>query len=203
MKMNKQEFLAKLRMGLSGLPQNDIDERMAFYEEMINDRMEDGLSEEEAINEIGDIDEIISQIISETPITKLVKEKIRPKRTLRTWEIILLILGSPLWISLLAAGFAVILSIYAVLWSLILSLWAIEISFIACALCGFVAGISAIVCGNVSYGLALIGMGFILAGLSIFLFFGCKAATKGTVILTKKTTCGIKNLFIKKENHNE
>ena len=42
--MNKQEFLAHLRKGLSGLPQNDIEKRLNFYGEMLEDRMEEGLS---------------------------------------------------------------------------------------------------------------------------------------------------------------
>ena len=44
--MNKQEFLAELRKGLSGLPQDDIEERLIFYDEMLEDRIEEGLSEE-------------------------------------------------------------------------------------------------------------------------------------------------------------
>ena len=47
--MNKQEFLAQLRKGLSGLPKEDIDERLTFYSEMIDDRMEDGIPEETAV----------------------------------------------------------------------------------------------------------------------------------------------------------
>ena len=47
--MTKQEFLNQLRMGISGLPQEDISERLTFYREMIDDRMEEGLSEEEAV----------------------------------------------------------------------------------------------------------------------------------------------------------
>ena len=37
--MHKQEFLAQLRKGLSGLPQADIEERLTFYSEMLEDRM--------------------------------------------------------------------------------------------------------------------------------------------------------------------
>ena len=44
--MNKQEFLAGLRKGLSGLPQEDIEERLLFYSEMIDDRIEEGMEEE-------------------------------------------------------------------------------------------------------------------------------------------------------------
>ena len=32
--MNKEEFIAELKDGLSGLPQNDIDERVLFYTEI-------------------------------------------------------------------------------------------------------------------------------------------------------------------------
>ena len=51
--MNKSEFLGALRKGLHGLPQDDIEERLAFYGEMIDDRTEEGLSEEEAVSAVG------------------------------------------------------------------------------------------------------------------------------------------------------
>ena len=77
--MNKQEFLAELRKRLSGLPQADIEERIVFYSEMIDDRTEEGSTEEEAVSAIGFVDDVVSQIFSETPLTKLVKEKVKPE----------------------------------------------------------------------------------------------------------------------------
>ena len=56
--MNKQEFLSLLKQKLSKLPKQEIKERITFYSEMIDDRVEEGLSEEEAVLEIGNIDEI-------------------------------------------------------------------------------------------------------------------------------------------------
>ena len=50
-------------------------------------------------------------------------------------------------------------------------------------------------------GLSLIAAGIVLAGLTIFLFYGCKAATKGAAVLTKKIALGIKSLFIGKEKN--
>ena len=47
--MNKEEFLNSLRKRLKGLPNNEIEERISFYSEMIDDRVEEGMSEEEAI----------------------------------------------------------------------------------------------------------------------------------------------------------
>ena len=196
--MSKHEFLTQLRKGLSGLPQDEVEERLTFYREMIDDRMEEGLSEEDAVCAIGNLDELISQIIADIPITKLVKEKITPKKKLQAWEILLLVLGSPIWLSLGIAAFAVGISVYAVLWSLIISLWAVFASLVACAVGGVLACLALTMGGNGASGIAMLAAGIVCAGLSIFLFYGCEAATNGTVILTKKIAIGIKNCFIKK-----
>ena len=196
--MNKQAFLAQLRKGLSGLPREDIEERLTFYSEMIDDRTEEGLSEEEAVSGIGPVDTIISQSIADTPLAKIAKERISPKRRLKAWEIVLLALGSPVWLSLLIAAFAVILSLYISLWAVIISLWAVFASLIGCALGGIVGGIG-FAFDNRLAGVAMIAAGIVCAGSSIFLFYGCKAATKGTLLLTKTIALGIKNGFVKKE----
>ena len=124
--LKDEKFLDELRNRLSGLPQEDIEERIAFYEEMIDDRMEDGVSEEEAVSRIGSVENIARQIMSEIPLTKLVQEKVKPKRNLRAWEIVLLVLGSPLWISLLISVLAIIFSVYVTIWSVVLVVYAFE-----------------------------------------------------------------------------
>ena len=197
--MNKQQFLAQLREGLAGIPQEEAEERLTFYSEMIDDRTEEGLSEEEAICEIGDVDKIISQIVAEVPLSKIVKEKITKKKKISVWEIVLLVLGSPIWLSLLISLFAVILSLYISLWAVIISLWAVFASLIGCAFGLLVAGIVFAFGSNALTGIAMISAAIVCAGLSIFLFYGCKAATKGTLLLAKKIVLGIKKWFIKKE----
>ncbi len=197
--MNKQEFMANLRKKLSGLPKQDVEERLDFYSEMIDDRMEEGLTEEEAVSRIGSVEEIAAQIVADIPPDKGTKKKTKPKRRLKAWEIVLLALGSPLWLSLAAAAFAVILSLYVVLWSVIISIWAVFASLVACAIGGVAAGIALAIYSNAFSGIALIGASIVCAGLSIFLFYGCKAATKGTLLLTKKIALGIRNCFAKKE----
>lgn len=196
--MHKQDFLARLRQGLAGLPQDEIEERLAFYSEMIDDRMEEGLSEERAIEEIGDVEEIISQIIGDVPLTQLVKERIKPKRTLKAWEIVLLALGSPIWFSLLIAAVAVVFSFYVVLWSVIISLWSIFASMVACAFGIIVLGVGYVLVSKMLIGLGLLGAGIACVGFSIFLFFGCKASTKGLLILTGKIALSIKKGFVRK-----
>ena len=198
--MNKEEFLGRLRSGLSGLPGEDIEERVAFYAEMIDDRTEEGLTEEEAVAEIGSVDEVVSQIVSETPLAKIVKEKVRPKRSLKAWEVVLLILGAPIWGSLLIAAAAVIFSFYVSVWAIIISLWAVMVSFAAAALAAIAAAVFYIVTGHPLTALASLGAGLFLAGVSVFLFFGCKELTAGILKLTKKAALGIKSLFIGKED---
>ena len=199
--MNKQEFLKALRAGLSGLPQEDAEERLSFYSEMIDDRMEDGLSEEEAVASVGSVEEIVSQTISDTPLTKLVKEKMKPNRSLRTWEIVLLIVGAPLWFPLLIAALSVFFAFYVTIWSLIIAFWAIELAFVVGSLGCVAAAVLFTIQGYPFSGLAALGAGFLLAGISVFAFFGFLAATKGILLLTKKIVLGIKSLFIKKEGN--
>ncbi|MBQ6847987.1 MAG: DUF1700 domain-containing protein [Clostridia bacterium] len=197
--MNKQEFLECLRKGLSGLPQEDIEERLTFYSEMIDDRMEEGITEEDAVSRIGSVDTIVSQIKADIPLAKLVRGKRTLKKHVRTWEIVLLVLGSPIWLSLLIAALAVILSLYVSLWAVVISLWAVFVSLIGCAFGGVVAGIIIACSGNALSGIAMLAAGIVCGGLSIFMFYGCKAATKGILLLTKKIAVWIKNCFIKKE----
>lgn len=194
--MDKRSFLAALRKGLTGLPQNEIEERVTFYSEMIDDRMEEGLSEQEAVCGIGKVEEIIAQI---TMDTKSAKEKEAPRRKMKTWEVLLLILGSPIWVSLLIALVAVVFSVYVALWSVIISLWAVFGSVAACSLGGVFAGLVITLGGNHSAGMVLIGVGIVCAGLSVFLFYGCREATKGVGLLSKKIVLGIKGCFTKKE----
>lgn len=201
--MNKQEFILSLNEKLNGLPKDDIKEHLNFYSEMIEDRMEDGISEEEAVAAAGNIDEIAEQIIKEIPLAKIAKEKIKSKRRLKVWEIVLISVGSPIWFSLLISLFAVIFSIYISLWAIIVSLWAVFGSFIGCALGGFILGTGFFVSGNVPLGFAFFGAGLFLSGFSILAFFGCKAATKGILLLTKKCAFWIKNCFIRKEKQND
>ncbi len=197
--MTKREFMSELQKKLDGLPKQEIEERLNFYGEMIDDRIEEGRTEAEAVSEVGSVDEIVAQIIAEIPLTKIARERIKPKRRLHAWEIVLLAVGSPIWLSLAIAAFAVMLSLYAVLWSVIVSLWAVFVSLVACAFGGVIAGGIFSIGGKGLVGLALIGASIVCAGLAVLLFFGCREATKGLILLIKWMVLGIKRCFVKKE----
>ena len=163
---------------------------------MIDDRMEEGVSEEDAVASIGPVSEIIPQILSEIPLTKLVKEKIKPGRSLRAWEIILLVLGFPLWFPLLLAAAAILLVLYMVLWVLLLSLWAVAASFLGTAIGCAAAAVLFAIRGQPLPAIAMLGAALFVSGLTIFLVFGCVAASKGLLRLSKCTALAIKKRFV-------
>ncbi len=179
--MNKHEFLAAIRAKIDSLPEQDIRRSLDYYAEMIDDRMEDGLSEAEAVAAMGSAEEIAAQILSETPPAP----PATAKRAWRAWEITLLALGFPLWFPLLLAGASILLSLYAVLWSVILALYAAVIGLAAGALVGIVYAPVLFCTGQSAAGFLLLGGAFVLAGLTVLGFIGTTLAAKGAWWLTK------------------
>ena len=187
--MTKQEFLDTLRAGLSGLTEADASERITFYSEMIDDRVEEGLSEQDAVAQIGDVQSIVDSILAEIPYKTAQKAPEKaPGKRMSTRNILSLCLGAPLWLPLLIAAFAVLVSLLASLWSVVVSVWAVFASLvgvgIGCTLGGVILGFYYSAAG----GSAAVGIGLISAGLAIPAFYGCVAATKGSAWLTK-TVC--------------
>lgn len=196
--MTKTEFLDELRKRLSGLPQSDLEERLLYFREMIDDRMEDGLTEEEAVSGIGSVDEIVDQIAEEIPLSKLVKESAKRKGSPKAWEIVLLVLGAPLWLPLILAAFAVCLSLYAAAWALVLGLWASAIGLAAGAVAGLVVAAGCLVNREPVNALFTLGAAILCAGLAILLCCGCIWLTRGSVRMTKKMILGMKAMLMGK-----
>ena len=196
--MNREAFLAGLRQQLAGLPREELEERLAFYGEMLDDRLEDGLTEEEATASLGTPEGVAAQVLAEIPMSMILKEKVRPKRGMKAWEIVLLILGSPIWISLLIAAFAAGFSLYAALWAVVLSLWIVALSLAASALgCLMGAAVFLFRFGPGEAGFAA-GACLVCAGLGILFIAVSLAASKGTVRLTKKIWLSMKARLTRK-----
>lgn len=192
--MTKQEFTLQLSNGLNGLSEEDIRKSVDYYSEMIDDRMEDGMSEEEAVAALGSIEDIRSRILEDVPITRIVKEKITPKREFRVGEIILLVLGSPIWLPLLLAGIIVCLTLYLTFWIIIMSLYAADLSVL---LSGFASIVAAVIRNNGFMSvLFLSGCGIALIGAAVLLFFGFNQVTKGMLLLSKRIGLGLKKAVV-------
>lgn len=198
--MNKQQFLAAIGEQIQGLPQSDVERSLDYYREMIDDRMEDGLSEEEAVAALGSPEEIAAQILMETSLPKLVKAKLKPSRALKVWEIVLLVLGSPVWLPLLLAAGIIILAVYIVLWAVIVVLYAVDLSFATAAVGGIAGLFLLLYSGFPVQAVLFLGAGLVCAGLAILLFFAFNQITRCLIKLSKMPVLGIKARFIGKEN---
>ena len=82
------------RCGLTSLPEEDIQKQCQYYCEMIDDRIEDGMTEEDAIAGI------------DLPEPPPVAQQPKPRKSLPVWAIILLVAGAPVWLSLVIAAAA-------------------------------------------------------------------------------------------------
>ena len=103
----KQIFIHQLKKKLANLPEKERKKSLAFYSEMIDDAMEDGMSEAEAVKSLGDVNDIARDILSEAPFSSIVKgetQKLKNKCKNSPAFTVLLIVGSPVWLPLLLAA---------------------------------------------------------------------------------------------------
>lgn len=158
--MDKNTFLTQLQKRLKGLPEEDLQRTLDYYREMIEDRMEEGLSEEEAVANIGSVEQIAEPLLPKTH-----------KRKLTAWEIVLLILGFPLWFPLLVAAAAVVIA-------LVVSIYAVDISLAACCAGGILCAVVYLVQLHWTGAAFLFGAGLLCGGLAILCFMGSNALMK-------------------------
>lgn len=197
--MNKNEFLSEIARGLEGLPKSDIDKTLEYYTEIIDDRMEDGESEEDAVAELGAPADICRQILLDTPLPRLVAAKAKPSRTLRTWEIVLLAVCSPMWVPLLFAAVITVAAVFFALWSVIVSLYFTAFMIGVSSLAYLAAFGAALVNGNALQAAFNIGGALICFGLSVFMFLGMNKLAALTVRLCRAILRGIKSVFVSKK----
>ena len=188
--MNKTQFCALLENKLKPyLSPKEMYKTLNFFEEMIDDRIDEGLSEEEAVSQLGDIDIIVDQILDEHNIGK--------KQTKLVWRFIPRELGFinivllfPAWItifSLVASLFIVILSI---IFSIVLSIIAI---FIGGILLILKSPFYLIYERNISYFLDTLGFGFVNTGIGLIgIYWLLKMHKK-----SRRDGVSIKTIFVK------
>lgn len=174
--MDKERWLLALREALHGLPEADVLRSLEYYTELIEDSMEDGQSEFEAVSALPAPEEAARQILLEQPLGRVMQVK-AARRKRSAWEIVLLVLGSPVWLPLLLSLAVLILTAYLLVWVAVLVLWAFDLSAGIVAVAGPVGLVFGVINGTLSGGLFVFGLGLIGAGFAILLFCaGLRAA---------------------------
>ena len=197
--MNKEEYLDAIRGRISAMPADDINRFMDYYSEMIDDRMEDGLSEDEAVADMGSPDAAVEQILEEMPLTKLVKEKIKPKHELKAWEVVLIVLGSPVWIPLLITAAVLLLTLWIVAFALLISFYAVVLSFVVAGICGLICTIPLFIANSPYIAVLMLGAALIGIGIAILFVVSVKPVTVGIFKVCRASVNGIKRMFVKEK----
>lgn len=195
--MKKEEFLRALADGLSQLPPEEVARHLAYYEEMLDDISEDeGLDEEAATARLGDPAALARTVLADTPLPVLVRSRI-PRKGLSALTVVLLIVGSPLWLSIALALLAVLITVYVTVWVVVLSVAATALAVLLSALAGLLFGLLLLFenlwCGAVTVGCALAA-----AGLGILLTLATVGVFKGTLWLSRKLVRCVHSIFIRK-----
>ena len=196
--MNKVEFFALLRQELAGLPKEEVDERCSFYEEIINDKIDEGKTEEQAISELDSVQTIVESIANETSLVKLVKDRYKPKRRLNGWEVVLLILGFPLWFPLLITGFVLTVVFYTLTWLISIIAVTVEGALVVYGFGSIISYIASVIDGNAN--LMMLGMGIMGIGGAILFIFVNIAAFKLNILISKGLFLAIKKSFMRRES---
>ena len=194
--MNRQDYLGALQRALEQMPPEEREKQLAYYDELIQDMCEDGMSEEEAAARLGEPNTVAQELLAELPLSTLVKTRIRSGGSLSPLVIALLILGFPLWFPLLVSCGAVVLS-------LIITLWALFVSYAVVAVALLIAAIALVFALPLGYveSSPLMAAGLLLAsaGAGILLALSLPPLARLLGRVTKAIGRGVKSIFIKKE----
>lgn len=181
--MTKQEFLDRLGTLLACLPADKIADAQAFYAEMIDDRMEDGLTEAEAVAAIGTPGDAAESILDDLPAVPRTVAKTRRKSRALLWTLV--ILGSPIWLSL-AIGFAAVALVgYLVIWALALCIWIVALACFAAVPLALLLAFWGAWTGNAPYAVISLGEAALMLGLGLLVWRGALGASRQIVRLSR------------------
>ncbi|MBU3173574.1 DUF1700 domain-containing protein [Clostridium estertheticum] len=183
--MNKKEFLSNLTKQLSSLGETECNKFTTYYSEMIDDYIEDGYTESQAIDKIGDHKSIAKNIIEDQGNIILRESSVGRK----VLQIVLLILGFPLWGSILSVIILLVLCGCVIFLCIPLVTGVIALT----GLCGglwSIAGSFFCLKQGVHIVVTQIGFGFLLLGIGVL----CELITQFTFVKYLNVT----KLFIQK-----
>ena len=163
--MNKEQFIRAFRKKLRGMPREEIAKTVSYYEEIIADKIEGGMSEQEAVASLGNLDELARSARGAEPETA--EKSPRMHEAPAPWIIILLVLGSPIWIGIGAGLFGVVIGFWATLFSLIVTLFSVMIGLLIghyALLFSLDVTFFALITGSFAGGVAELAKAFLLMG---------------------------------------
>lgn len=190
--MNKAKFTRELERNLKILGSEERRKFITYYDEIIEDYIENGLCEEDAILKIGAPKSIADEILGGQDAVIIGK----PSSARKVLNISLLILGFPLWGSLLLALILCILSAYIVIWCVPFTTGAVALSLFAASLISTV-GSPFVIADVPAAGIVQLGLGIASMGISILTALLTIFLAEKFVKVTKAFTHKLRRVFSK------
>lgn len=191
--MKKNELFREIKSKTKHLPKQERREMLAYYNEMISERMEDGMTEEDAVAALGTVEELVSSSAFEKSVSLARRASLRPM------HIVLIIIGSPLWICLLAVLACLVLVFYVLVWALVLVCYAAFAAFAVASLACIAAGFVNLFLANPHYFFAYFGAGLLLVGFTLLLLLLANLYARAAVRLSVGLARKIGDTFLKKD----
>lgn len=201
--MNKLEFLNILRQELERQSISNIDNMIEYYDEMICDRVEDGMTEEEAVESMDSIQDIVREAVLDKSVPTLVKERVKKSREKAKADghgwvwVLLAVLGFPVWFPLVLTAIILAFVFFLVFWILVgtlfIVLFSVGISAVACVLASFTIFAGFIPLPTF---FIMLGGGFVLLAVTVLLWKPICAFTRAAGRFFKDIIISIKRKFI-------
>lgn len=194
--MRRDEFLKELARELEGLTAEQVAEAVSFHAEAIDDRIEAGMPEEEAVAAMGSPREAAAGVLDGLPPVPRAIARTRRLGTVVPW--VLAIIGSPIWIGFGLAFLGVALGVYVSIWALALAVWALAGACLAGALVSLLLAACGVAIGHAPFVLAMAGSGLACAGAALLVGFGAWKASALIVRLSLRWVRWVLSPFIGK-----
>ena len=188
--MKKEAFLQALERRLEGMSADEKARALEFCAESIDDRVEDGMAEEDAVAALGGVETVARGLLADRPLGAVVRERVRHESS--AGRVVLLICASPLLLTFFAVG----LSVYAALWAVMVSVYAAVASLLIAGAACALGGVALMFMQGIAPGLCTSGAGLVAFALGLWLIAPAKAAAKGLWRLMKAFGRGCKRLIV-------
>ena len=177
--MKKNDFIKELKKSLNQFSEEEIKDIVSYYEKMITERTDEGVSEDEAVKSLGDIKVIAARIKSE-----LIGERLnQPKNIVKTsnnFFILLMLFASPALIPLGIVFFTLFITVFILFASLTVSIAAGAVSMIISLI-----PVAIMAASYSGAGLALVSGGVLLMLIGVFSLLAILTFNAGMMLMNK------------------
>lgn len=183
----RDEFFTQLGQGLYKLPQEDKQRFLAYYVEILEDYLENGSTEQEALEKMGSPQDIAREIQEElrasqdpepVPAPPARHSRFSPMR-------IVVLVTLPFWGTLLLCAATFLLCLIIVIWCLPLITGVLALSGVLIGIVSLI-GAPLLLPGSTAVGVIQLGLGIAMLGLALLMGVAAVQSARGCAALTKR-----------------